>query len=296
MNRSPSLPFNLIFPLLCCITFAISAHVLRAQSQKPEVFASAGDITDKRTSANFGGNCTIDIKFSGDTAETALTVHPVRITKALDDTGRDLKSDENDPFSGFSDMNRSGQTVLKKEVTLKNPSRNAHLIKVIEGEATFFSPTEANGGKTTIKNALAHPGQPFDDPVLKRLKIQITYFNKETIEAAKQKNKAAASAGDKIGEGLAQAFGSMFSGFGTSTGEKGAVDLQITDPDKHFVKAEIQDANGKPLESQGQMSSGAFHHYILKTAPPAGTQLVLYVATPEASLNVPFKLENIPLP
>jgi hypothetical protein len=215
----------------------------------------------------------------------------VRITKALDDTGRDLKSDESDPFSGFSDMNRSGQTILKKEVTLKNPSRNAHLIKIIEGDATFFSPTEANGGKTIIKDALAHPGQPFDNPVLKRLKIQITYFTKETLEAAKQKKNASATAGNKIGEGLAEAFGGLF----TSSSEH-ALDLQITDPDKHFVKAEFQNATGKTLESQGQSSYGEFHHYALKTAPPAGVQMVLYLATPEASLNVPFKLENLPLP
>lgn len=282
--------------LFLFITVVVSSQLVLAQPQKPEVFASAGDITDKRTSGNFGGNCTIDIKFSGDTAETALTVHQVHITKAVDDTGRDLKLDANDPFSGFSDTDRNGQTVLKKEVTLKNPSRNAHLIKVIEGEATFFSPTEANGGKIIIKNALAHPGQPIDNPVLKRLKIQITYFTKETLEAAKQKKKASATAGDKIGEGLVQAFGGMFSGFGASSGEKGAVDLQITDPDKHFVKLQLQDDNGKRLQSQGEMSYDEFHHYGLKTAPPADLQMVLYLATPEASVTVPFKLENIPLP
>lgn len=283
-------------PLLLCLTLALSTHVLLAQPQKTEVFASAGDITDKRTSGTFPGNCTIDIKFSGDTAATASSVREVRITKAIDETGRDLKTDEKEHFSGFSDMNQNGQTVLKKEVTLKNPSRNAHLIKLIEGEASFFSPTEANGGKTIIKDALAHPGEPLDNKVLKQLKIQITYHTKESLEAAKQKQNAAASAGNKIGESFAQAFGSMFSGFGGSSDEKGAIDLQITDPDKRFVKVEFLDASGTPLKSQGAMSYGDFHHYGLKSAPSTNLQMVLYLATPEASVTVPFKLENIPLP
>jgi hypothetical protein len=279
-----------------CLTLALSIQVLLAQPQKPEVFASAGDITDKRSSGTFSGECTIDIKFSGDTAATAGSVRQVRITKAIDETGRDLTSDGKEHFSGFGDLNRSGQTVLKKEVTLKNPSRNAHVIKLIEGQASFFSPTEANGGKTIIKDALAHPGEPFDNPILKHLKIQITYLTKESVEAAKQKKKATATAGDKLGEGLADAFGSMFSGFGASSREKGAIDLQVIDPDKRFVKAEFQDANGKTIESQGQMSYGDFHHYGLKTAPSAGTEMVLYLATADASVTVPFKLENIPLP
>ncbi|MGZ4962518.1 MAG: hypothetical protein ACXWBP_06945 [Limisphaerales bacterium] len=277
-------------------TLALTSHLALAQPQKPEVFAAAGDITDKRSSGTFSGDCTIEIKFTGDTAATASSVREVRITKAIDETGRDLKSDDKEHFSGFADINRTGQTVLKKEVMLKNPSRNAHVIKLIEGEASFFSPTEANGGKTIIKDALAHPGEPFDNAVLKQLKIQITYFTKETLEAAKQKTKASATAGDKIGEGLADAFGTMFSGFGSSSREKGAVDLQISDPDKRFVKIEFQDANGKTIDSQGHMSSGEFHHYGLKTAPPAGLQLVLYVATPDASVTVPFRLENVPLP
>jgi hypothetical protein len=278
---------------ICLIVF--SANILLAQPHQPEVFASAGDITDKRSSGSFSGDCTVEIKFTGDTAATASSVRAVRITKAIDETGRDLKSDEKEHFSGFADMNR-GSTVLKKEVTLKNPSRNAHLIKVIEGEASFFSPTEANGGKTIIKDALAHPGEPFDNATLKQLKIQITYLTKESVEAAKQKKKAGATAGDKLGEGLADAFGSMFSGFGSSSHEKGAIDLQINDPDKRFVKVEFQDADGKTLDSQGHMSYGDFHHYGLKTALPTGLQMVLYLATPEASINVPFKLENVPLP
>jgi hypothetical protein len=282
--------------LFFCTCIVLGAQALLAEPQKPEVFASAGDITDKRSSGTFSGDCTVEIKFTGDTAATAGSVREVRITKAIDETGRDLKSDDKEHFSGFADMNRGGQTVLKKEVTFKNPSRNAHVIKLIEGEASFFSPTEANGGKTIIKDALSHAGEPFDNAVLKQLKIQITYLTKESVEAAKQKKKANATAGDKIGEGFADAFGSMFSGFGSSSREKGAVDLQISDPDKRFVKVEFQDANGKTIDSQGHMSTGEFHHYGLKTAPAPGFQIVLYLATPEASVNVPFKLENIPLP
>jgi hypothetical protein len=277
------------------IAIALSAPAVFGQAHAPEVFASAGDITDKRGSGTFFNECTVQIKFSGDTAATASSVREVKIAKAIDDTGRDLKKDK-EHSSGFGDMDNSGQPVLKKEVTLKNPSRNAHVIKVIEGEASFFSPTEENGGKTIIKDVLTHPGEPLDVPALKQLKMQVTYLTKESVEAAKQKKKANATAGDKLGEGLAQAFQGMFSGFGGSSMEKGAVDLQIVDPDSRLVKVAFLDANGKTIDSQGHMSSGEFHHYGLKAAPAAGTQMVLYVATPGALVTVPFKLENVPLP
>jgi hypothetical protein len=280
--------------LILCAALVSCVQITSAQTQKTEIFASVGDITDKRTTGTFSSECTVDIKFTGDIAVTASTVRAVTVTKAIDDTGRDLKTDDKEHFTSFPDMNPRGQTVLKKEITLKNPSRNARLIKLIEGQASFFAPTEANGGKLIIKDALAHPGQPFDAPILKQLKIQVTYHTKESIEAAKQNQKAKATAGDKIGEGLAEAFGSMFSGFGGS--EKGVVDLQIIDPDHRFIDAELLDANGKPIKSQGRMTSGEFHHFGLKAAPPAGTQLVLYLATPEATVNMPFRLENVPLP
>jgi hypothetical protein len=36
--------------------------------------------------------------------------------------------------------------------------------------------------------------------------------------------------------------------------------------------------------------------YDFELLPPADTQLMIYVATPEATQSFPFKLENIPLP
>lgn len=106
--------------LCSCLTLVVGIQLSLAQSQKPEVFASVGDITDKRSSGNFAGDCTVEIKFTGDTVATASTVREVRITKAIDETGRDLKS-EKEHFSGFSDMSRSGQTVLKKRSDTQKP-------------------------------------------------------------------------------------------------------------------------------------------------------------------------------
>jgi len=44
--------------------------------------------------------------------------------------------------------------VLKTELRLRNPSRNASTIKLVDGEVELFSPTIANGGVLTVKDIL----------------------------------------------------------------------------------------------------------------------------------------------
>ena len=56
------------------------------------------------------------------------------------------------------------------------------------------------------------------------------------------------------------------------------------------------DGTGKPLKTRQSWSSADFKNTGLDAPPPADTQLVVELATPEAVKSYPFKLENIPLP
>ncbi|MGN6554988.1 MAG: hypothetical protein ACTHLW_14870, partial [Verrucomicrobiota bacterium] len=87
----------------------------------------------------------------------------------------------------------------------------------------------------------------------------------------------------------------MFSGM-MGSDSKNSVKLYIKDPDKRVVEVEFQDANGKALKRRGSWSSNEMRSQDLDAPPPADTQLMISLATPEATQTFPFKVENIPLP
>jgi hypothetical protein len=291
MKPNNSLPALIAFSLALLV---FSASTRAADKSPTPLRVSAGEITDTRTTGAFASECKVELRFVGDAADDAQRVSAVRITKAEDDLGRDLRKKEALEFPGPE--RQSG--VLKTEVKLRNPSRNATVIRILEGEVDLFSPTEANGGIHVLQEALKKPGEPIRDPVLAQLGLQIMYLTRESYEAKKKELEAEQSkserAGEKFGEAFADLFKGMFSGWFAEM--KDAVTFYIHDPQKRLVDLELLDGSGKPLKTQGRMTSGAFRKIYVATPAPPDTQVRLFLATPEAVKTYPFKLENIPLP
>src|SRR3954452_2450685 len=112
-----------IAPLITLVLFAENP----AKRLVP-VQASVGDVVDSRSTGSFNSECKVELKFTGDVATDAATVRQVHVKKAVDELGRDLaREDSSDPFMHSSSASRTG--ALKTEVRLRNPSRNATVIK-----------------------------------------------------------------------------------------------------------------------------------------------------------------------
>lgn len=256
------------------------------------VQVSVGEITDNR-STSFNSECTVELKFTGDVATDAASVREVRLQEATDEVGRDLMVKENDNMSSrfFDSGHNSG--ALKADVKLRNPSRNATTIKVLKGEVELFSPTEANGGVLTIKNILAHPAEGIQNAELDKYGVQLMYLTKEAYEAKKKEIAAQQKAGtDAFGE----LFRGMFGGMGMMSDSKNAVLLYVKDPQKRVLGLKFVDAQGNALKTRQSWSSNEFRSTDFEAAPPADTQLIIQLATPESVKSYPFKVENIPLP
>jgi hypothetical protein len=276
--------------------FALALHAQNASKQLVPVKVSIGDITDNRTTGSFNSECKLELKFTGDAATDAASVRQVRVKRAVDELGRDLTRNEtSDSFGSSSFGQRSG--VLKTELRLHNPSRNATVIKLVEGEVELFNPTLANGGILTTKDILKHPAEPVQNAAFKKYGIELMYLTKESYEAkkkqleAQQKNEA----GGQLGEAFGELFKGMFGGM-MSSDSKNSVKLYVKDPEKRVIEVEFQDANGKPLPHGNSWSSGEMRQVEFKSPPPADTQLMVRLATPEALQTFPFKAENVPLP
>jgi hypothetical protein len=260
------------------------------------VRASVGEITDNRTTGAFNAECKVELKFTGDPAADAARVLQVRVTKAVDELGRDITPKADDDSSGFGNSGSSAST-LRAEVKLRNPSRNATVIKSIEGEVELFNPTPANGGVLIIKDILKHPAEPVDDPTLKKFDIQLMYLTKESYEAKKKEIEAQekSNTGNPIGDAFAELFKGMFSGM-MSSDSKNSVKLYVKDPQKRVVDVEFQDAAGKTLKHRGGWTTTGMRSQDFDAPPPPDTRIKISLATPEATRSYPFKVENIPLP
>ncbi|MGN6644805.1 MAG: hypothetical protein ACTHKU_17590 [Verrucomicrobiota bacterium] len=286
--------------LFACSTitfgFTLTLPAQDAAKQPVTIRATVGDVTDNRTTGVFNSECKVELRFTGDAAADAYSVRQVRVKRAEDELGRDLKPKDNDGSVGSSNSGRRSGA-LKTEVTLRNPSRNAAVIKLIEGEVEFFNPTAANGGVLVIKDILKQPAEPIQNPALKKYGVELIYLTKESYEAKKKQleEQQKSNTGGAIGEAFGDLFKGMFSGM-MGSDSKNSVKLYIKDPDKRVVEVEFQDANGKALKRRGSWSSNEMRSQDLDAPPPADTQLMISLATPEATQTFPFKVENIPLP
>jgi hypothetical protein len=283
-----------------CVTMAavqLFATALQAQNAKRlvPVQATAGDIVDTRSTGAYSSECKIELKFTGDAATDALSVRHVHVKKAIDELDRDLaREDAADSFLHSSSGDRNG--VLKTELRLRNPSRNAERIKLLEGDVELFSPTTANGGILVLKDILKHPADPVQNAALKKYGIELVYFTKETYEAKKkQLQEQQKNAAGGIDEAFGELFKGMFSGM-MSSDKKNSVKLYVKDPQKRVVDVEFQDAGGKALKRGSSWSSGDMREVDFNAAPPEDTQLMVHLATPETIQTFPFSLQNIPLP
>ncbi len=199
------------FPTICvCTALSLTLNAQQAAKQPVAVRATVGEVTDNRTTGTFNSECKIELNFTGDAAADALSVRQVRVTKAVDELGRDLvpKESENSFGASSSFGQRSGG--LKGELKLRNPSRNAAVIRLIEGEVEFFNPTPANGGVLVIKDILKHPAEPVQNPTLKKYGIDLIYLTKESYEAKKKQVEEQRK--DNPGGDIGAAFGDLFKG------------------------------------------------------------------------------------
>ncbi|TAK90075.1 MAG: hypothetical protein EPO07_20600 [Verrucomicrobia bacterium] len=287
---------KIILALSLCATLSLTLHAQDAAKAPVALRASVGEVTDNRTTGSFNSECKVELKFTGDAAADASTVRKVTVKKAVDESGRDLiPKESDDSWSSSSSSHKSG--ALKYELKLRNPSRNATVIKLVEGEVELFNPTPANGGILVIKDILKHPAEPVQNPVLKKYGIELMYLTKESYEAKKKQieQQQKDAAGGAIGEAFGDLFKGMFGGM-MSSESKNNLKLYVKDADKRVIEVEFQDANGKALKRRSSWSSQEMRSQDFDAAPPADTQLLIQLATPEATQSFPFKVENIPLP
>jgi len=278
---------RLILAALICI--------IPAYAYANDIRVSVGEVKDSRGTGYFS-ELEIKLKVMGDTVSDAKGIK-VKVTRAVDDTGRELLKDE-ERSADFTKPDEYGTGQAEVTVKLKNPARKASVVKEISGKVSIFSPKKDPNAVATVKDFMSGSGKPLQHPALKAAKVEVSVLTKKQYEEIKEKEKKQAKekAGEMAGElgaALVKAFGSLFSGM-MEIGENSVI-LSIADPESKVVDMEFME-NGKRVKNTSSMRMGDVRVYEFENPMPQDAQMVIYLLTPQSLIKEPFKLTDIALP
>ena len=295
--RRRSSGYFFVLALTLAVAASLSAQDLRV---------SPGTIEDRRTTGKFFGGLEVELKLTGDDLADAKAKRVI-VSKAVDETGRDLLPDERKE----PDFSTSSGSDLK--VSLKNPARGSTALREISGRVELFTPSRDPASVVTIDRLLSRMDKSISMPALRNQKIEIAVVSpkahranaakrKAEFEKEMAKNKAemekemkGASAEEaKALEaimGLAQAFSGMMDEVGDND-----LILNVKDEEDRVMDVEVTRADGEEISSNGSMSSGELRVMNFSEKLPADAKLKVLVKTKKALVSAPFTLSNVSLP
>lgn len=272
-----------------------------------------GEIKDSRTTGSFFAGLEVELKIMGDALVDAKAMR-LSVDATVDDTGRNLIGEKTEKPE-FKEIDLSGKTAATAKVELKNPVRQATAIQELSGSVELFIPRRDGESVVMVTNLSRNLGVPISAASLKAAGIELVIWNKNQFEARKKaeeqklkkelavKPKKAGEdesedPGEALAAGLQKMFGSLFSGFARM--EENSLAFQVTDPQSRLVGIEFVDERGKPIGNNGRMTMGGGKEktsiYEFSEKLPDAARVRIYILTSKATIKVPFKLTNVPLP
>ncbi len=277
-----------------------------------DVHVGVENITDMRSSRNSTPRCNLQLSFSGGDVADAYGIREIRITTAMDDTGHDLRLDSDQDKARRRIFQSNGYTYqgtpftpqTGHSVELISPAREAHSIKVLEGEAELLFPTPENGGLIIVKDFLAHPGEAFSDPLLKKSNVNITYIGKEGDEPPTSNRTVQTTAPSPSNRTVQASAPSPADSapavrrfpFRRDSRPGNSLRFSVDDPDHRLADMTFMDAYGRQVWAGLNSVGDASRTYQFQKEIPSNLRLYIYLATPDSIKTVHFKIENIELP
>lgn len=267
--------------LLTVLSF-LSTVVGSALGDSNDVHVTVESVSDSRSTATMMPRCQVQLRVSGDEVADAFDISSIRITTAVDDTGRDLKLDpEHDRMRPPFSSGRFYAVQFSHTVELSSPARSARFIKTLEGELDLLFPTPENGGMVIVRDFLKHPGELLSNPSLKSSNISITFLDKDSAE-------------NNWNGGVPVSPRMPHNAF--RSGSAHQLRFSVDDPDHRLADMAFIDAYGRQLPTGGSTYGSTIRTYTLQENVPSNLQLYIYLTVPAAIKTIPFKIENIELP
>ncbi|MDA8084977.1 MAG: hypothetical protein M0024_15065 [Nitrospiraceae bacterium] len=259
---------------------------------------SVVEVKDSRTTGQFFAGLDLKLRAMGDIIADAKGLK-IDVTKALDDTGRDLLKKDGQKCEEFTKPDENNTSQADIELKLKNPARKAAVVREVAGEISVFMPKRDPNATATVKAFVTHTGKPIEEKALKAAGVGLSVMTKKQFDEFKeqQKKEVKSKEGEMVrefGEAMTKALQSLFGGF-MEIGENSII-LDVTDPGNKVVSIEFSDATGKALRSGSSMKTGDIRVFEFNEPVPQDAQLTIYLATPKSMVKMPFSITDIALP
>ncbi len=270
-----------------------------------DVKITAGRIEDTRSSGNFGGGLSVELKLDGGLAADVKALR-VKLKSAKDDTGGSLlpPAEGGTPaFDEFSVDRRPGPNLK-----LKNPARGAAALDV-KGDVELFVPKRDPATTQRFERFLAKMDKPIASSALKSAKVEIVPLT--AAEYAKRAAKNKPSREEIVAEGkkhgasdkeIEQALKlvEMMSALGGDAPDETSVVFAVKDPDERMLGLDLVAADGTPIHCVMRSSSGGKEGKLTKLGfsekPPADATLAVTLRTAKSVVTVPLDWKGVALP
>lgn len=228
----------------------------------------------------------------------------VVVTRATDDTGRDLVPDdakekklEPSQRGGFGGADGKKSPALVT-VELKNPARKATVVKEAAGEIELYMPGKDPNGVADVPGFLAAAGKPVSHPALAASGVGVTVLTKAAFEAekkrlAEQKRQEAKKEG--LGAEMLESVVTSFLELFFTPGEDDVL-LKLSDPKGRVQEFAFVDPAGEEKRVGSYERDGIT--VLSAWGEKAGPDWTLRVKlkTPKTLARYAFALKEVPLP
>lgn len=230
---------------------------------------------------------------------TDVAASRVLVTKAVDDTGRDLIDPEKKEPQ--FENNRGAQPDRAAAVTfaLENPERKAMTVKEVRGEIELFMPAKDPNSVAEVAKFLPQSGKPLTHKALKANGIEIALVTPAQLEAektkrAEAKKKEYAEIGYE-GEALAEMLKSFLESLFMASSENDLY-VKIKDPNQRIQEIAYIDGAGEVQQVTVMDDEGMTRLSTWAGKPQADWKLRISMRTPKNLVRYPLALNNVPLP
>lgn len=253
-------------------------------------------VNDRRTNGSFA-SLAINVELPK-VKDSEVAASRVLISKAVDETGRDLVDSEQGEPEFDVRMGRVTGDPVSVMLSLKNPDRKATKVREVRGEIELLLPAKDPNSIAEIAKFTASPGKPLSHKALKANGVEIALVTPAQI-AAEKKKRADAKKKEYAEMGFeGEDLENMLRDFVSSLmgGDENDLFVRLKDPNKRIQQIAYVDAAGEEKPVMVREEDGMTTLSTWAGKPQADWKMVVKMKTPKNVVKYPFALTDVPLP
>ena len=281
-----------------------AASPAKTAASAPKLQVAVDSLLDRRTTSDFPHpSLSLTLTLQGEDAAAVKSARP-RVTRAVDDTGRDLANPQNAMVYGADGWQESLGEKVTPRIELASPSRKAKSRTAVEGVIDTYLPSRDSAATVKIDRVLSHRDKPFSAPALAAQGIRLGVLSKAGLEREKKQAEAREKAKPKktkkesvegVAEAMADVLVATIQRLFENAGENDLI-LKVDDPGKKIFSFDLAAPDGTPVQSYGVTNVEGYRIVRMFEPIPPATSLQVRLKTPKSFGEVRFAFQDVKLP